>query len=392
MRFWQFTEQSYHPAWNTVSGSLRVTPASSIMERDEVSNLLNRYLDEWCLGDELGFDLMVNEHHASMTCMSATAATTMAILARQTKKARLLCLGAPLANRSDPLRVAEEMSLVDNLSRGRLECGFVKGSPWELHISNQNPAHMMDRFWEAHDLILKAFAHREGPFSWEGKYFNYRSVNLIPPIYQYPAPPMWMPGSSADSAKVVARKGYVFAAFLCGHQATGCFKGYRDEYLKVHGKPADDDRLAYLGMAVCADNDAEARRRAEKLYHYYSTVPRSPPGTFNPAGYSSVEANARGFLADATKRYNGVLPDGSPLPDNPSLELLAEAGIVFWGKPDQVVRQITKFNNEVGGLGNFLCMAQGGFLEHKETVDSLKMLAREVYPQLKELKTQPKAA
>jgi len=259
MRLWQFTEQSYHPAWEALEGSLRITPPSSIMERDTVADLLNRYLDELVLGDELGFDIMINEHHASLTCMSAIPAISLAVLARQTKRARLLCLGVPLANRPDPVRVAEELALIDNLSRGRLEFGFVKGSGWEYYISNQNPARLTERFWEAHDLILKAFATRTGPFSWEGEFFHYRSVNLIPGIYQYPAPPMWMPGASPDSARIAAERGYTLASFLCGHQAKANFAMYRREYARVHGRPADEDRLAYLGMVVAADSDAEWR-------------------------------------------------------------------------------------------------------------------------------------
>jgi alkanesulfonate monooxygenase SsuD/methylene tetrahydromethanopterin reductase-like flavin-dependent oxidoreductase (luciferase family) len=384
MRIWLFTEQSYHPAWEGIEGSLRITPPSSVMDPRIVADLYHRYLDELVLGDELGFDIMINEHHASLTCMSAIPAISLAILARQTRKARLLCLGVPVANRPDPLRVAEELSIIDNLSRGRLEFGLVKGSGWELYISNQNPARMMDRYWEAHDLILKAFSTRTGPFSWEGEYFNYRSVNLLPPIYQYPTPPMWMPGASRDSATSATKCGYTLAAFLCGYQAKGTFAAYRDVYRRVHGREAAEDRLAYLGMAVCARNEAEARRRAQKLYSYYATVPRSPPGSFNPPGYSPIEANAQGVLRGAGKPFTALMPDGSPMPSNPSPETLAEAGILFWGTPDRVLKQINRFVDQVGGLGHFLCMGQGGYLDHEETVDSLKLLAQEVYPALHE--------
>jgi hypothetical protein len=179
---------------------------------------------------------------------------------------------------------------------------------------------------------------------------------------------------------------------LCGHHTNATFASYREEYARVHGRPASDARLADLGMAVTADSDSEARLRGKKLYSYYATVPRSPPGTFNPAGYSPIEANARADFAGGVKPYNSVMPDGSALPNDPSLEVLAEAGILFWGKPDQVVRQITKFVEQVGGLGHFLCLAQGGHLTHKETVDSLTLLSREVYPQLKELQPRDRAA
>lgn len=196
---------------------------------------------------------------------------------------------------------------------------------------------------------------------------------------------MWMPGSSPDSAQIAAQRGYTLAAFLCGHAAKATFQSYRSEYERSHGHAAPLDRLAYLGLAVAAESDAEARARAEKLYSYYATVPRSPPGTFNPPGYSSIHANAVSYLQGGQRPFPTVMPDGSPLPANPSLEQLAEAGILFWGKPDQVIRQLDRFSEQVGGLGHFLCMGQGGFLSHEETVSSLTLLGREVYPAFKDM-------
>lgn len=387
MRLWQFSEQSYHPLWNQLEGALRIEIPTSLMPRDTVADLYNRYLDEYLLGDELGMDLMVNEHHQSLTCMSSANIVTMSILARQTRKARLLSLGVPMGNRQDPLRVAEELAMVDNISRGRLEFGFVKGTPWELYMSNSNPAGMMDRFWEAHDLVLKAFATRNGPFSWEGEHFNYRHVNIVPPIYQHPCPPMWLPGSGPETARKAAQLGYVLACFLTGTVTRAAFTAYREEFQKIHGRPAGADRLAYLCMVAVGDNPSEARARAEKLYAYSIATTRSPAGTFNPAGYADVEANARGLLAksDGGAHSGGTLMDGTPIPTNPTLDVLPETGKMFWGTPDQVARQITKFSNHLGGIGHLLCMSQGGFMEHRETVDSLKLLANEVYPQLREL-------
>jgi len=84
----------------------------------------------------------------------------------------------PIGNRNDPIRVAEEYSMLDVISRGRIEMGFVKGVPFEISPANTNPADLMERFWEAHDLILKAMTTHDGPFNWEGTHFHYRSVNV----------------------------------------------------------------------------------------------------------------------------------------------------------------------------------------------------------------------
>ncbi len=156
MKVWQFSEQAYHPAFD-VPGAMRVTlPSTSLRSGGGEATLLNRYLDEYVLADELGFNIMVNEHHAAATCMSTSCMTTLAILARQTRKARLLALGIPIANRSNPMRVAEEIAMVDVISGGRLEVGMVKGAAYEVFMSNRLPARFNERFWEAHELIIEA--------------------------------------------------------------------------------------------------------------------------------------------------------------------------------------------------------------------------------------------
>ena len=109
MRVWYFSEMAYHPAWEEglKRGSLRVVLPNAQYDPKIGHQLLNRYLDEFRLCDEVGLDIMVNEHHSTATCLSSSCTLQLAILARETKKVRLLCLGVPLANRPDPVRVAQ---------------------------------------------------------------------------------------------------------------------------------------------------------------------------------------------------------------------------------------------------------------------------------------------
>jgi alkanesulfonate monooxygenase SsuD/methylene tetrahydromethanopterin reductase-like flavin-dependent oxidoreductase (luciferase family) len=160
MRVWYFSEMAYHPAWEEglKRGSLRVVLPNSNYDPQTGHQLLNRYLDEFALCDEVGLDIMVNEHHSTSTCLTISVPMALAIIARETKHSRLLSLGTPIANRPDPVRVAEEMAWLDVLSGGRLEMGLVKGAPYEIAPANSNPANLMRRYWEAHDLILKAMS------------------------------------------------------------------------------------------------------------------------------------------------------------------------------------------------------------------------------------------
>jgi alkanesulfonate monooxygenase SsuD/methylene tetrahydromethanopterin reductase-like flavin-dependent oxidoreductase (luciferase family) len=109
MRVWYFSEMAYHPAWEQglKRGSLRVVLPNSNFDPKIGHGLLNRYLDEFALCDEVGLDIMVNEHHSTATCLTVSVPMALAIIARETERARLLSLGTPIANRPDPVRVAE---------------------------------------------------------------------------------------------------------------------------------------------------------------------------------------------------------------------------------------------------------------------------------------------
>ena len=79
--------------------------------------------------------------------------------------------------------------------------GFIKGVPYEFPASNQNPVGVMDRFWEAHDFIIKAMTSHDEPFNWEGEYFHYRQVNIWPRPVQQPPPPIWTTTGNRNQAR-----------------------------------------------------------------------------------------------------------------------------------------------------------------------------------------------
>ena len=91
--------------------------------------------------------------------------------------------------------------MLDNLSKGRIIAGFVRGIGAEYHSSGVNPYFSHERFHEAHDLIVRAWTE-PGPLSFEGEHYNIRYVNLWPRPYQQPHPPIWIP--SQGSSETVA--------------------------------------------------------------------------------------------------------------------------------------------------------------------------------------------
>lgn len=395
MRIFHFTEQAYPDAWRPEYDSLRVTLPNQLCDPKIAGDLFHRYLDEWQLCDELGLNIMVNEHHSTATCMSSSCTLTLAILARITQNARLLALGIPLANRLDPVRVAEEAAIIDVLSRGRFEMGFVKGIPYEITPANSNPVHMMDRLWESHDLILKALSTHDGPFSFEGKYFQHRSVNIWPRPMQNPHPPVWIPTMSASGVRAVAERGHVATTFLTGYSTKLINDEYRKTFRTTFGRDATLDRLAYMGMCAVADTREEALARAEKVAGYVRTTAIVAEAFSYPPGYFPPEAIAHYLRTPVVtySKYNAKTSTGRTIEmTSASVEDLIEAGVMFAGTPDEVYDQIVAFTDAIGGLGNLILMLQAGHLEHAETTSSIKLFAKEVMPRLEESRPFPVGA
>ena len=386
MRVYHMTAQSYAPGWDKHNGSLRVSLPNQICEPEVASALLHRYYDDWVLADELGLDIFINEHHQTATCMCSSAAIPLAILARETRRARLLVLGNPVANRPDPLRIAEEMATIDILSRGRLELGMVKGVPYELAVANVNPVTTMERFWEGHDFIIKAMTTHDGPFNWEGKYFQYRQVNVWPRPWQAPHPPIWVTTSSPRNARDIAARGHVMATMGTGYASKAVYDAYKEVWRDQHGGAEPGlDRFAYLGLVAISDTEKRARERAELIAAYPRTSGVSHPAWANPPGFFSVDDNVKVLKAGGKPLARTFTRDGRPISNSRgSVQDLMDAGIMFCGTPDQVTEQLIDFSEAIGGFGHLLAMAQAGHLNAEDTRENLTLLAQEVMPKLQD--------
>jgi alkanesulfonate monooxygenase SsuD/methylene tetrahydromethanopterin reductase-like flavin-dependent oxidoreductase (luciferase family) len=390
MRIYHMTEQPYPDAWDKSTESLRVNLPNKYCDPEIAADLYHRFIDEWMLCDELGINLFVNEHHSTATCLTACVSLTMAILARVTKKVRILGLGTPIANRSDPVRVAEEMAMIDVISRGRLDMGFVKGVPYEIVPANSRPMRMTDRFWEAHDLIVKALSTRTGPFSWEGEHFHYRSVNIWPQPYQQPHPPVWVSSNSVSSIRAIAEHGAILGTVMMGYKVRDLFGEYRRVWHESRpAEPLPLERLCNCSFVAVGHTEAEGLRRGDEVMAYMRTNAIVADQFRNPPGYVPAAAQARmlkqtgkvGFqdhsLFDQHGKRICSFTDAQP-------QDAIAGGLLFAGNPDQVYQQIVEFYDAVGGFGHLQMMAQAGTMNHEDTTDSLRLFAKEVMPRLEE--------
>lgn len=184
--------------------------------------------------------------------------------------------------------------------------------------------------------------------------------------------------AAPSGAAHVGERGYIQATFLTGFEGTRqVYEGYRRGWRKG-GRPGTPpiNRLAYAALVYAAPTEKEAHAGAEKLL-WYVTSNKVPPHIANPPGYVPVAANIA--------MLRGAEHPLSEFKKSATVESAIKSGLMFAGTPDQVVAQVKKVYDYVGGFGHLLIMGQAGFLEHDETVLGIRTFAREVYPRLKEM-------
>jgi alkanesulfonate monooxygenase SsuD/methylene tetrahydromethanopterin reductase-like flavin-dependent oxidoreductase (luciferase family) len=360
------------------------------------ADLFAEVIDEFLLCDDLGMNVLAIEHHAGINSLISANPMLVGILARQTRKVRILSLGTLVSLRHDPVRVAEEYATADVISRGRLEIGFVKSGGSEMASANANPVGNVERYWEAIDLITKALSSHDGPFSWEGTHFTHRHVNIWPRPWQQPHPRMWSATGDPETAAEVGRRGMVQVLVLRGPEGTKRAYAAHRRAREAAGLPkVTTDNFAYAALVYVGDTDEEGVRVGSKLLWFLNTslksapqyskfLPGALPPRFAPEVYRTRK-DAAPSLAGAEK---GVVPAGVNAARLISIdaEQAMAQGILFAGNPDSVYRQIMAFYDKVGGFGHLSLVGRSGFMTHAESEKGIRLFAKEVLPRLREIK------
>src|SRR3984885_1904971 len=337
--------------------------------------LYARYLDELEYADKLGFDgIAVNEHHQTAYGLMPSPNLMAAALARRTEKAKIMVLGNAIGIRGNPLRVAEEIAMLDLLSNGRVVSGFVRGIGWEYFGHSINPTHSRDRFNEAHDLIVKAWTSEE-MFQWISPHYEYRYVNLWPRPLQQPHPPVYIPGAgSTETMKFCAERRYTYmSVYAPARVVRRWFDGYRQAAADL-GYVPDPDKIAFSVPVYVADSDEQAHREAQPVLEWLfrkglkQTAPmHSPPG-------ERALASLRGVLSAGMKPYSQL-----------SYEDLLAGGQVVAGSPDTVASRLRELYEELGGFGQLIGLFAIGPSTHEQVMRSAELFAADVMPALRPL-------
>jgi len=362
-----------------------VTCPNSLYDPELGHPLYNRYLDELELADQLGFDgVCVNEHHQTAYGGMPSPNIMAACLARRTKQAKLVVLGNVLPLYDHPQRVAEEIAMLDVITKGRVVSGMVVGTGMEYFSYKINPTYARERFHEAHDLIIKAWT-TEGPFSWDGTHYRFRYINVWPRPYQKPHPPIWIPGSgSSETMEWVARQKYTYmvlptlAPFELRRQAAEYFS-------QCCSKAGYTVRHTQIGWGIgiyVSDTDEQARREYEPHYWYYArNLLKQPVQLSMPPGHTSI-ASVMGMMKRRLESRPSNLSTWKEVDD---------AGYVIVGSPETVRQRLEDYAKKVG-FGLLIANFSVGNAPREYTEKSMKLFAEKVMPKLRDINVDAPAA
>ncbi len=225
---------------------------------DVATQTYDHALNYAALADALGFDwVSVSEHHSSPLILAPSVAPLAGALTQVVKRARIALLG-PLASINNPVRLAEEVAMLDQLSHGRIIVLPLRGAPTEFNTYGPlDVAETQPRTQEATRLIRMALEATE-TFAWNGEYFHYPTVAVWPRAVQQPHPPMYFSGNSRNSAAFAAAEHLgVCLSFHPASYVTETLQAYRQGAAE-HGWQPTPDEIVYRNFVLVADTDARA--------------------------------------------------------------------------------------------------------------------------------------
>ena len=366
-------EERHHSAW--------VDLPNENFDPDLGRQHYDDYLEELQYADVQGFDgVCVNEHHNNAYGLMPSPNLVASILARTTSRAALIVLGNSLALYQPPLRVAEEMAMLDLMSGGRLVAGFPVGTSMDTTFSyGQTPITLREKHNEAHELIMRAWSERE-PFIFNGKYNQLRYVSIWPRPLQQPHPPVWIPGSgSLETWDWVLDRDYVY----CYLSYFGYLRGKRvvdGFWNRVAERGIDDNphRLGFLQLVCVSETDESAQQEYEDhVKYFYQKMLRIHAPFAESPGYrslASVRESLRPQIGEEAQKAANELGWAD----------FVEQGHIIAGSPATVREKLTEAIKLLR-VGHLMCLLHIGTMPKELTLKNTELFAREVMPAIKDI-------
>jgi alkanesulfonate monooxygenase SsuD/methylene tetrahydromethanopterin reductase-like flavin-dependent oxidoreductase (luciferase family) len=308
------------------------------------------------VAEEAGFFCYhLAEHHATPLGMAPSPALFLAAAAQRTRRIRLgpLVYLLPLYN---PLRLIEEVCMLDQLSDGRLELGVGRGvTPYELRYYGVDPASTREIFNESLAVLVAGLTNSRLTF--EGAHYHYRNVPMELRPMQQPYPPLWYPTHNPESVQYAARHGYNFVGLGPAVAVREHVDAYRQTWETHRSDPGRlnghvaSPKIGILRQVVVAETDDEAlavtRAAHSDWYHSITKL-----------WHDHDDHSVDGLFAWETATQHET---------------------VMFGSPARVREQMGRLVEE-SGCNYVICAFAWGTLPHQQTLRSVRLFAQEVMP------------
>ncbi|HKJ00142.1 MAG TPA: LLM class flavin-dependent oxidoreductase [bacterium] len=325
--------------------------------------------DEIKWADELGWDhIWFTEHHFIEYGLAIDPALLAAAAAMHTQRARI-GLAAAILPFHDPIRLAEQLAMVDHMSEGRLDVGVGRGNrPSEFEGYRIPQIESRDRFEEILSIMLKAWT--EERFSFQGKHYQIPEVRVIPKPRQKPHPPLYMVCVGEETIIKTAHRGIPMLNSVLNGPTDVLVKN-RDAYIKTCKEDGRSDAeiadlMSKWGVSrhvYVAPTDVQALEEAKDAEMWYQKA-------------------LRRFLVpdDISKAHPTLQPAFRAIDEKLSQvtwEDLVRETVVF-GSPDTVNRHVQEMVDM--GVGEMMCWMNFGGLGYEKIRRSMELFSREVMP------------
>lgn len=370
----KITTFDFLPYGKNLTGHLGYPVGRQHFDREIAAQTYQNHIEQFQLYEEIGIDaIFLNEHHGSPYGLDNSPNVFLAYVAAHTKHVKLGMLGNLLPIHAHPFRVAEELAMLDVMTRGRLIAGFARGIPREHLVYGVPLNESRARFDEALDVILNAWT--QDVFTHHGRFFHYDSVDMWPRPYQEPCPPVWIGAIDHATTRHIAELGARWPITLCvNFQPTPEVKKQMHVFREAAagaGRTVGDDDICYGRHVFVAETEKDAERYCKPYVEYYF---RDLMDRINNAALGKLKA------MNPDVDWNRVKPPfdyGAATYEN-----LRERGLLLAGTPDRVFKDLMEQYEEVGGFGALLAMIRMADMPQDVLVRCLRLMGDELIPKI----------
>ncbi len=308
------------------------------------------------------YTYQIAEHHGTPLGVAPSPNLFLAAMSRETKTLRF-GPAVYLLPLYPPVRLIEEVCMIDNLSGGRLDMGGGRGTPPD-EVGSYNIDYKNGRamFEEALEILLKGLTSPR--LDHHGKWYTVPDMPMVLQPVQKPYPPLWYGSSNVDSARFAARYGMHFTTFGTNERVKPLIAQYSQFWEETKNEPWRKDspvKQPLIGLGrhfVIADTDAAAERLGRQTYAYW---------------WNSVSALWR--------EHNAAPVTGMLIP---TYDEAHRAGQIIAGTPERVRNEIVAQAKDMK-FNYLLCQIAFGNLTHSQEMNSLRLFADQVMPALAKL-------